>query len=235
MEPRKTLRHELKYYINEREYEILSRKVGMLLELDKYSADPQGYHIRSLYFDNVYDTDLFTKNYGVFKRKKYRIRIYNKRDDVIRLERKNRYGEYINKDSVPISRGEYEALLRWDYEFLRAKEHPLYRDFYLLLRSEQMSPRVIVDYIREAYIGSVSEVRITFDKQLQAGINSIDLFDPNIVTVEALESPLMVMEVKYNEFLPTHIRRILQLDRHNRSAISKYVICREKAKEFYTP
>ncbi|WP_102346664.1 polyphosphate polymerase domain-containing protein [Bacillus sp. Marseille-P3661] len=231
----KKLRHELKYYINEFEYKLLRSRIQMVLQRDKYSIDEEGYHIRSLYFDNVYDTDLFTKNYGVFKRKKYRIRIYNLSDSVIRLERKNRFGEYISKESVPLTRGEYEQLLHWDYEFLKEKQEHVCRDFYLLLRSEQLAPRVIVDYVREAYVGDISDVRVTFDKQLSYSVNSTDIFNKDTVTVEAIKYPLLVMEVKFNEFIPSHIQTILQLDSHNRSAISKYVICRERSINNFNP
>ena len=231
----KKFRHELKYYINEYEYEMLRKRVQLVLKRDKNSVDEEGYHIRSLYFDNVYDNDLFEKNYGILKRKKYRIRIYNCSDQVIRIERKNRVGEYICKESAALTREEYEAIMNWEYDFLKSKENPLCKDFYLHLRSEQMSPRVIVDYVREAYVGNISDVRITFDKKLQASVNSTDIFDPNLVTVEALSSPVLIMEVKFNEFLPTYIRDVIQLNSHHRSAISKYVICRVASMRHYTP
>lgn len=229
----KKLRHELKFYINLSEYEILREKLKFILKKDRFSVDENGYHIRSLYFDNALDNDLYEKSFGIFKRKKFRIRIYNKSDRVIKLEKKNRYGEMINKESLTITKDEYEKILSWDYDFLLEKEDPLARDYYLFLRSEHMSPKIIVDYIREAYIGDIEDVRVTFDKCLSAGLNSIDLFDENMVTTETLTFPMMIMEVKFNSYLPDYIRDILQLDSHHRSAISKYVICRESNKYFY--
>lgn len=229
----KKFRHELKYYINYYEYEILRKKLNSVLRQDKYSVDEQGYHIRSLYFDNLHDNDLYEKNYGILKRKKIRIRIYNTSDNVIKLERKYRYGEYICKESVSLSREEYQKILNYEYDFLREKEGPLFRDFYLYLRSENLTPKIIVDYTREAYVGNESDVRITFDKELSAANNTFDVFNKDIVTVEALPYPLLIMEVKFNEYLPTYIRRLLDLESHNRSAISKYVICREMGKKYF--
>lgn len=230
-ETSKRFRHELKFYINQYEYEVLRKRVGAVLPMDKYALTDEGYHIRSLYFDNLYDTDLFEKNYGILKRKKIRIRIYNESDAVINLERKHRYGEYICKESASLTKLEYEKLLNYDYEFLKEKEKPLYRDFYLYLRSEHLSPKVIVDYTREAYVGAESDVRITFDKSLSASANSLDIFDHSLTTVEALAYPLLILEVKFNEYLPSYIRAVLELDSHNRSAISKYVICRNTIKK----
>jgi hypothetical protein len=228
----KRFRHELKYYINQQEYELLRTKLKVVLRQDQHSINESGYHIRSLYFDNLYDNDLLEKNYGILKRKKIRIRIYNKSDAVIKLERKYRYGEYICKESASLTRGEYEQLLNYDYDFLLNKDKPIYKDFYLYLRMENLSPKVIVDYVREAYVGEESDVRITFDKQLSASTNSLHIFNDQLVTVEAIPYPQLIMEVKFNEFLPTMVRRIIDLDSHNRSAISKYVICREIGMKF---
>jgi hypothetical protein len=229
----KKLRHELKFYINVREYELLRKKLQIVLKKDENMVNEEGYHIRSLYFDNVYDSDLFEKNYGIYKRKKFRVRIYNQSDQIIKLEKKNRYGEMINKESIPISRDEYERLLIWDYDFLLDKKASVAKDFYLFMRTQHMSPKIIVDYVREAYMEDIEDVRITFDKYLSAAINSIDIFEKDIVTIEALNEPLMIMEVKFNSYLPDYIRDILQLDSHQRSAISKYVICREAGMTYY--
>ncbi|MBM7649093.1 hypothetical protein JOC78_002046 [Bacillus ectoiniformans] len=222
----KKFRHELKYFINEYDYLTLRRKIGMILPQDRHSIDEQGYLIRSLYFDNVYDDDLFQKNNGIFRRKKFRIRTYNHSDQVIKLEKKSRQGEYILKTSAPITREEYERLIKWDYAFLREKEDPVYREFYYYLNSYYMRPRVIVDYIREAYVGSIGNVRITFDKELSFVSNTTDLFEPNYISEEVIAYPQTILEVKYDDYLPDYIRQLLQLNAHNRSAISKYVHCR---------
>lgn len=227
----KKFRHELKFYINQFEYEILRKKVGAVLPLDSYSLGDKGYLIRSLYFDNMHDRDLYEKTYGILKRKKYRIRVYNYSDQIIKLERKNRVGEYIMKESANLTREEYEKIMAWDYAFLLDREEQLMKDFYFLIRNEHLSPRLIVDYTREAYVGKESDVRITFDKELATSSGNVQadyLFNSNLATVEALSYPTLILEVKYNEYLPTMIRHLLQLDRHHRSAISKYVICREK-------
>lgn len=228
----KKYRHELKFYINQFEYEILRKNVQAVLKQDKNSVNENGYLIRSLYFDNLYDTDLYEKNYGILRRKKIRIRIYNKSDSVIKLERKHRYGEYICKESAALQKEEFYQLLNDRNDFLLKKDQAIYKDFYHYLRSEHLSPKVIVDYVREAYVEEESDVRITFDKNLSTGINSTDIFSENLVTIEALKPPVLIMEVKFNEYLPSYIRRVLNLESHNRAAISKYVICRESILKF---
>lgn len=135
----KRLRHELKYYLRLNDYEPLRQKLRLVTELDPYSVDEEGYHIRSLYFDDLHDTALHEKNYGVFKRRKYRIRIYNKSDAAIKLERKSKFGGYICKEAASITRADYESIMAGQVDFLQETPNSLLRDFYYRF-SERESP-----------------------------------------------------------------------------------------------
>lgn len=223
------LRHELKFYIHVHEYIALRQRLTAYLKMDKYSLDEEGYGISSLYFDGILNQALYDKNDGIFHREKYRIRIYNGSTDVISVECKIKYGEYISKQRALISMEEYQSILAGDYTCLAKKEDPLLKKFYRRLMYEGFKPAVIVDYCREAYQYDLGNVRITFDKRLAAGIGSIDLFDPALVYEEVLQPTMTILEVKFDDYLPDVVRQILQLDAHNRSAISKYVLCREVA------
>lgn len=229
----KKFRHELKYYINYTEMIPLRAKVSSVLKMDKNAVDAQGYNIRSLYFDGLHDHALYDKNNGIFAREKYRIRIYNGSDQVIKLERKSKYGDFISKESAPLSRADYDAILRWQYDCLRERPEPLIQDFYFALQYRAFTPRVIVDYIREAYIYEPGNVRITFDKELRAGINGIDLFDEHIVYEHILYPEQVILEVKFDHFLPYFVRQLVQPERMVRSAISKYVLCRERTFQYF--
>ncbi|WP_042461033.1 polyphosphate polymerase domain-containing protein [Neobacillus dielmonensis] len=229
----KKLRHELKYYISYNIFEELRSRLRYVVKPDKNSVNEDGYHIRSLYFDDVYDNAIYEKLWGIHRRDKYRIRIYNESDRHIKLERKSKYGDYICKESMNLTREEYEKIMMSDFEFLKQKNSQLGMDFYVKCTSEHMQPRIIVDYIREAYTYEHGDVRITFDKRLMAGVNSFYIFNPKLVTVNAIHNKAMVLEIKYNEYLPSHIHTLLQLESHQRSAISKYVICREEGMYYY--
>ncbi|MGN7358026.1 polyphosphate polymerase domain-containing protein [Paenibacillus sp. SAF-054] len=221
------LRHELKYYLHLHEYIALRQRISAYLTMDRNSVHPDGYGIRSLYFDGLQQHSLYDKNNGVFRRDKYRIRVYNGSDSKITLERKSKFGDYINKVSAPLTKEEYALILAGDAAFLSDKDHPLLQEFYMALVHSGFRPSVIVDYMREAYIYELGNVRITFDKRLAAGMNTVDVFDPALVLEEALPPALTIMEIKYDSYLPDGIRQLVQPDRHIRSAISKFVICRE--------
>nr|WP_307890027.1 VTC domain-containing protein [Clostridium botulinum] len=120
----KKFRHELKYYINYNDYISVRNRIKYVLKLDQNADESGEYFIRSLYYDDIYDSALYEKNFGVNIRKKYRIRIYNMSDEVIKLERKNKVGQYVCKESATISRKEYDEIINGDYKSLVSSKHP---------------------------------------------------------------------------------------------------------------
>ncbi|MBQ2833300.1 MAG: polyphosphate polymerase domain-containing protein [Clostridia bacterium] len=227
------LRHELKYFITPAEMQVLRGILTPAMQLDPNGDENNQYHIRSLYFDTINDDALEEKIAGVGNRKKYRIRIYNFSDKVIKLECKSKYGDLISKQSVTIPRELADQLIAGDPEGLQRMRHPLLHDMFREMRTRLLRPAVIVDYTREAYIHPAEEVRITFDKTLRTGLYSTDMFNRHIPTYPVFDDPVEILEVKYDEFLPSYIQSILSGITAQRSAISKYTHCRRyENKEF---
>ena len=222
------LRHELKYFISPAQHFLLSRALDRVLARDPNGDENNEYAIRSLYFDTVFNTALYDKLDGVQNRDKYRIRIYNFSDRVIKLECKTKIGTLISKRSISIPRDLCEQLMAGDPSGLEMTRSGLLNDVYREMTIHLLRPVVLVDYIREAYLHPAEEVRITFDKRLRSGLRSIDLFNPNVPTVPPFEHDETILEVKYNHSLPPYIRDILCTYAANAvsSAISKYTWCR---------
>ena len=187
------------------------------------------YMIRSLYFDDMWDTSYNEKMMGVEDRCKWRIRCYDCSDASIKLERKLKRGAYIHKDSASLTRQETEAIIAGDYAFLLTKPAPLCREFFYECRTKLYKPKVIVDYDREPLILKEGDVRITFDSHIRAAIGSFDIFDPTLPTLETLEPDKLVLEVKFTEFLPALVHKLLPLGGQEFTAVSKYTLCYEKA------
>ncbi len=227
------LRHELKFYINPVEYQVLSRQLDRVLERDPNGDENNEYHIRSLYFDTIYNDALLDKLDGVKNRDKYRIRIYNFSDKFIRMECKTKVGSLISKRSVAIPKLLAEQLIAGDPTGLEQSRSGLLRDVYREMKINYLHPVVIVDYVREAYLHPAEEVRITFDKQIRTGLYQTAMFDASIPTYPVFDDPVEVLEVKYDEFLPTYMQAILSGVTAQRSAVSKYTWCRRyENKEF---
>ena len=223
------LRHELKFFISPIQYQVLSRTLKATLNPDPNGDENNQYHIRSLYFDTAYDSALYDKINGTANRDKYRIRIYNFSDQMIRLECKSKFRDLISKRSVRITRDLAEQLIAADPTGLESTASGLVSDTFREMRTNLLHPVVIVDYLREAYLHPAEEVRITFDMQLRSGLNSVDMFNPYLPTVPPFDHDEIILEVKYNQVLPPYIANLLTYalrDGACRSAISKYVYCR---------
>ncbi len=222
-------RNEWKYLISEWEKDIITRRLEPLIKLDSHAKNG-GYCIRSLYFDDYWNHAYEEKSDGVLMRKKYRIRIYDYSDQVIKLERKKKFGAYIFKEDASLTPDEFWMILNGEYEFLLKNPQKLCREFYVECVSHVMRPRVIVDYEREPWIMDHGTVRITFDQNVRAAIGGFNIFDPNLPTLSVLEPGKLVMEVKFTEFLPQIIRDILPPSAVELTALSKYLLCYEKTK-----
>lgn len=220
------LRHELKFFINKTEYYILKTKLKEFLQQDANSKENSGYHIRSLYFDDMYNSAMEDKISGVSRREKYRIRVYDGSDKLIKLERKDKYDQYISKQVESLTREEYEKLMRNDYDFALSSGRSLLVELFCKRKTKLLKPVVIVDYIREAYVMKAGNVRITFDKELSGNLHHLDIFNPHVVMKKVLPEDIMILEVKYDDYLPSMVRNLIQLSSSHKSAISKYVLCR---------
>ena len=223
------VRHELKYFITYSEYLVLRDRLRAAMPIDR-NADRElrTYHIRSLYFDDIYNSAMWDKMDGLHTRKKWRIRIYNYSDTQINLEKKGKFDRYTTKESAKLSRYQVDQMLRHrDYGFLISSRNPLMEEMYSDVRTKLLRPIVIVDYIREPYIFPAGNVRITFDMNLHSGHFSTDLFKKEMMPVPVLEPEEMIMEIKYTSTLPGHLRDILSTTNGLRSAISKYALCRK--------
>lgn len=219
-------RHELKYFINPAELEVLRARLSPVLRLDSHCRNGEPYAIRSLYFDDIDDTAYYDKTAGVMHRDKYRIRIYRYSDKEIFLERKRKMGDLIQKSSTQITRRLCEQIISGDPRGLQTSSNLLLQDMYVQMRTRLLRPAVIVDYAREAYLHPAENLRITFDLNLRSGLASQDLFNPKIATVTPMDQNTQILEVKFDRYLPSHIAGLLSGIQADRSAISKYVLCR---------
>lgn len=224
----KPYRHELKYYLSNTDYALISRRLALTMDRDAFARKDGSYFIRSLYFDDYQDSAFREKMGGNDARDKYRIRIYNMQDDVIKLERKHKAGAHIQKYSLRLSRKECDALIAGDISFLLGRRERFAHELYAAFRTTFLQPRVIVDYEREAYVFSHQDVRVTFDKNIRTAYRSTALFDPHLITYPVVDDYDMVMEVKFNAYLPGYIHTLVQpVVNAQRSAISKYCLCRK--------
>lgn len=226
------LRHELKFLITEPERDMLLSTIGAVMPLDPHSKDG-GYLIRSLYFDDMYSGAYVDKQAGILRRRKHRIRIYNCSDSHISFEIKDKFDNYISKISAKITLDECRKIIAGDYGFMIDSPKQALRAGFIDARTKLLHPSVVVDYYRTAFVGQEGNVRITFDSDLRSGLGSTDIFNPDLVTVAAMEPGWLILEVKYDDYLPDTVRALLAPINARQSSQSKYTLCRSAQNTFY--
>ncbi len=220
-------RHEYKYLCTAEQLFLLNARLKGLLKPDPHAGAGGSYFIRSLYFDTPENTCFYENENGTDPRSKYRIRIYNSSDQRILLERKSKRRGMTHKDACPISRCLCEKMLAGELPPPTAGQPPLLREMLAELRTKHMRPAVIVQYERRPYICPVGNVRITLDTRISASRSFRHFFSPHIPARQILANGQGILEVKWDQLLPSHIKNQLSLEGLSQTAFSKYYLCRK--------
>lgn len=217
-------RHELKHYINPSDMAQLRARLPYVMQRDENTDSDGGYRIRSLYFDNYNDKALKEKVDGVDEREKFRLRFYGNDTSFIRLEKKSKKSGLCYKHSAEISYKTCEEILAGHYGGLKSSGNPLHLEFYAKLFYENLRPKNIVDYRRNAFVYNAGNVRVTLDYDIRTSNRGSDFLLPEFTSIPIPAT--YILEVKYDSFLPELIRGITTLSSRQQTAFSKYAVSR---------
>lgn len=214
-------RHELKFLVSDAQIETVRYRLKPLMRPDIHQKE-DGYTIRSLYFDDFYDSCMRENEDGIDNRKKFRIRIYDSDDSVIKLEKKIKFRGMTKKVEADISREDCLVYLSGGVPELLGEDPPLKKELYGEIRGRGLRPVTIVEYDRYAFVEERGNVRITFDRNISCCERTECFFHRTILRTPLLQRGLHILEVKYDELLPEYISGVLNLGSLQRSAFSKY-------------
>lgn len=217
-------RHEQKHEINHRDLLILRQRLSAIMKRDTHAINGC-YEIRSLYFDDYKDKALYEKKNGVNRREKFRMRLYNHDSSIIHLEKKSKINGLCQKSRTTLSPELATEIICGNYDTLSQSSDPLLQEFYFNLTAKGLRPKTIVDYTREPFVYAPGNVRVTLDYNIRTGLYSTDFLNPDCLTVPAGDSPI-ILEVKWDAFLPEIIRDAVNLPNRRSDAFSKYAACR---------
>ena len=227
MEQIRNYRHELKFEIPYAEYVAMRGRLKLIMKSDPHVSEDGRYRIRSIYFDNSDDKALREKIDGIAKREKFRIRYYNDDFGFITLEKKMKINDLCLKYDARITEDECRKILKGDIDWMRRSEDELIREFYAKMRYQRLKPRVLVSYVREPYVYQAGNVRITFDSQIRTSLYEQEFLTEEIKDISATDTPQhMLLEVKYDHYMPGIIQDIIQMKGARQQAFSKYGACR---------
>lgn len=223
----KHYRHELKFSISYSEYIAMRKRLQNIMSSDPHTDSEGLYQIRSIYFDNSDDKALREKIDGIQKREKFRIRYYNDDFSFITLEKKMKINELCLKYDARITESECRKILEGNPEFMKDSPHELVKELYAKMRYQRLVPRVLVSYVREPYIYKPGNVRVTFDSRIRTTLFNREFLTENVNDISATDNPEdMILEVKYDAFLPAVIQDLIQVNGMTRQSFSKYGVCR---------
>lgn len=217
-------RHEWKHEISCSDLLTIRQRLLAVAEPDPHATDGK-YLIRSLYFDNDRNKALWEKIDGVNMREKFRIRYYNGDPSVIHLEKKSKRNGLGTKYSADLTAEDTQRIINGDVDWMRSCDRPLVQELYCKMRYQGLKPKTIVEYTREPFIFRPGNVRVTFDYGIRTGLSCIDFLNPDSVTVPAGNAGI-ILEVKWDEFLPDIIRDAIWIPGRRETAFSKYAQCR---------
>lgn len=109
-------RHEYKYMISVPQALLLKERITSLMEADAHAGETGTYEIRSIYFDDQFDTYYHQNEAGTDPRSKFRIRIYNGSDERIVLEKKMKQNGMTKKRQQVLSMTQYEMLTGFELD-----------------------------------------------------------------------------------------------------------------------
>ena len=218
-------RKEIKYLISAIQFRQLEKQLVLNMHRDAY-ARGDGYVVRSLYFDSLFDQDYSDVLDGLETRKKIRLRVYSPDDQKAKLEYKFKQGANQRKSSLILSREQAEWIMSGQYEFLFQRPEPIAKVIYRDIMCGVYRPKVIIEYDRIAYSAPSNNIRVTFDSHIRASTANLDLFSHEICFTPLIEADVGVLEVKYDGFLFTYLQNALKNLDTRPMAMSKYVLGR---------
>lgn len=218
-------RNEIKHLITSADRAAICAVMKVVAQLDPHAQGKGYYTIRSLYFDNMADKALREKLDGVNEREKFRIRYYDGDTSVIHLEKKVKRDGVGYKVSCSLTAEEAQRIIDGDILWMATDTRALVVELYAKMKGQGLRPKTIVDYERIPFVYGAGNVRVTIDFNIRTGLRCTDFLNPDCVTIPASGNDI-VLEVKWDDYLPTIIRHAVQLKGRRQTAYSKYAQCR---------
>ncbi|MCH1625970.1 polyphosphate polymerase domain-containing protein [Fredinandcohnia quinoae] len=218
-------RTELKHEITKMDCHVLRNKLRHFMKPDPHAKNDGKYFIRSVYFDNFDNKILTQKKEGFYERDKFRVRLYDFNSDLLNLEKKSKRNNLTYKQKCSITSEEYEKIRAGDIAWMEGDSRLLIQDLFIQMNLTQLKPVTVVDYEREVFIYEHGNVRVTFDSSIKTSFRNNDVLNPDLAMIDT-NPDIVILEVKYDEFLPDVIKYLLQLGDRRKGTYSKYQISR---------
>lgn len=144
------------------------------------------------------------------------------------LERKEKIDSRCHKKSCKLTQKEYDKILAGEIlDIAYDTDKKLIQEFARDIMLYNYVPKVIVDYERIAFVEEITNVRVTFDTKISASYDIENFLNGDYTRFYIQPSSQNVLEVKFDDVLPSYIKKIVESYEFNQTSFSKYYYCRK--------
>lgn len=222
-------RSEWKYTGTDGQVELVKARLEGILLRDKHANTDGKYQVHSLYFDDYRDSCAADNESGEGIRSKYRLRYYGKDIKTLHFEKKEKQYGLGRKKNCPLSGDEYELLLSGDFCdcFWKTKE-PVLKEFCALMMTRGGAPKAVIDYERTAFVDPVTNIRITIDRNITTSYDYSAFLTGDFIHFPFQNNQINILEVKFDEFFPGWLRKMIESLHFQQTTFSKYYLGRKR-------
>jgi SPX domain protein involved in polyphosphate accumulation len=222
-------RTEIKYMLTTREAALLQKACLSNLKPDERCNPKTGYPISSVYFDSP-EYRCYTERLNeVASRRKLRIRYYPQKDgfrddSFVLVEIKQRNNHLTQKRRVALPCRDAMSLCV-DRQLIECdlEDESVVNEVISFIWQYDLKPVSLIRYQRQAWGGTDMDegLRVTFDSELEYQVAHSQLFK-NSTYIALFPTDAVIMEIKYNQRIPSWLSDLVTaMDLHPRQ-ISKY-------------
>ena len=220
-------RHEWKFNISDCERAVVNNKINKVLMCDEHIKNGDTYYVHSLYFDDYFNSCMKDNDAGISKKYKWRIRYYNDNFDYICLEKKEKSNSLSRKRVCQLSKDQYTDIVNDEiHKVFWNTDNKLLKEFCYDILTKMFRPKIIVDYERTAFVEKISNIRITFDKNISVSKEIEKFFDGGYTKIPIQSINDNIMEVKFDDILPSHLKLATNINNLKQINYSKYYLGR---------
>ena len=225
-------RYEFKYFLSKKISEDIKNQVNNFMDIDKNASSKlnKEYFVRSIYFEDDFNSNFDEKVDGHRIRKKFRFRYYEKNleNQGIYLETKGRNLERTYKRRIKIDESDIELIKQNKFLYKLIKKYPnsqTINEFVFESYRKNLKPKVIIDYMRRPYVNKHGlYFRLTFDQNISCINLNNNLKNSYLNQNISCKTGYTILEVKFDRSIPLWFHRIIQSYNLRRQSISKFVL-----------
>ncbi len=222
-------RYEKKYLLTQEQYKALLDGMNEHMKLDKYGRTTNC----SLYYDTD-SWELIRKSIEkpVYK-EKLRVRSYSAAEasSPVFVELKKKYDSVVYKRRITLPNAEAQRWLsgaaagncadQGQLEKLSGSDRQIAGEIdYFVDHYRGLKPAAAISYERDSYAGTDCDIRITFDRNILARTEGMDLSE--IRGIPLIPEGTVLMELKCPGCMPLWMSEVLSRERIYKSSFSKY-------------